>query len=299
MGRKAKPLQQQVEILQRRGMRVDDPEKARQILLEIGWFRMSLYWFPFETRWPDLSASHHQFKEGTTFRDALLLYAFDFNLRNMLLMPIERIETAFRTYMIYHVSTRYPESPAWFVDKDVVSASSARSFERVIYNPLKRQNPHIQMHHKRFPKDKFAPAWKTLEFMTLGTMCNLYSALNSPNLRQDVARHFGVHQESIFTDYLAVIRDLRNLCAHGNVLYSYRPQQIRRGPAQQGKNAPQRNLCGALGVVDYFLRSISVRLLEEYRRDLDGLVSKFAVTSGTRHVLGRISGFRLPPFSAE
>ena len=136
MGRKAKPLQQQVEILQRRGMRVDDPEKARQILLEIGWFRMSLYWFPFETRWPDLSASHHQFKEGTTFRDALLLYAFDFNLRNMLLMPIERIETAFRTYMIYHVSTRYPESPAWFVDKDVVSASSARSFERVIYSPL-------------------------------------------------------------------------------------------------------------------------------------------------------------------
>ena len=97
MGRKAKPLEEQVSLLMRRGMRVDDPEKAYNILLEIGWFRMSLYWFPFETRYPDMTDSAHRFREGATFRDALLLYAFDFNLRNMLLKYLERIETAFRT----------------------------------------------------------------------------------------------------------------------------------------------------------------------------------------------------------
>lgn len=293
MGRKAKPLQEQVNLLVKRGMRVDDPEKARRILLEIGWYRMSLYWFPFETRYPDLACSVHKFREGVGFDDALMLYAFDFNLRNMLLKPLERIETAFRTYLIYHVSTRYPDSPTWFADRHVVSPRHAESFERIIYGPLRRKNPHIILHHRRFPKDKFAPAWKTLEFTTLGTICNLYTALNSQNLRIDIARHFGVHQEGIFNDYLDVVRDLRNLCAHGNLLYNYRPPQIRRGPALDGKTAPPQNLYGALGIVEYFLKSISTRLLEEYRTGLASLLREFGTTPGTRHVLSHIAGFRL------
>ncbi|MDE5957622.1 MAG: Abi family protein [Muribaculaceae bacterium] len=292
MGRKAKPIEEQIRLLQKRGMRVDDPRKATEILLEIGWFRMSLYWFPFETRYPDMGDSTHRFRDGTTFRDALLLYAFDFNLRHMLLKPLERIETAFRTYMIFHVSTRYPDSPAWFADRKVVGAEQAKSFERVIYNPLKRQNAHIMLHHRRFPKDKFAPAWKTLEFMTLGTMCNLYESLTSSQLRQDIARHFGVHQEGVFTQYMDVIRSLRNLCAHGNVLYSFRPPVLRRGPAWGGQQPPC-NLAGALGVMEHFLGMISPRLTTEYRDSLSSLLHQFTATPGTRHVLSRISGFRL------
>ena len=293
MGRKAKPLQEQVDLLIRRGMRVDDPERARQLLLEIGWFRMSMYWFPFETRYPDNMSDVHHFREGVSFRDALLLYAFDFNMRNALLKPLERIETAFRTYMIHLVSTRYPDSPAWFCDKRVVGPRQANSFERMVYLPLKRQNPHIQLHHRRFTADRFAPAWKTLEFVTLGMMCNLYESLCSSGLRNDVARHFGIHQEGIFRDYMEVIRGLRNICAHGNVLYSYRPPQLRRGPAFEGRQAPPQNLYGALGVVEHFLKIISPRLLEEFRKQTEGYIREFAVTASTRHVLGRISGLKI------
>ncbi|MDE6010282.1 MAG: Abi family protein [Muribaculaceae bacterium] len=292
MGRKAKPLQEQVALLEKRGMRVDDPEKARRILLEIGWYRMSMYWFPFETRYPDMASAEHRFRDGTCFEDALLLYAFDFNLRNMLLRPLERIEVAFRTYMIHLVSTRYPDSPAWFTDRRVVTSSQAKSFERMIYTPLRRQNAHIQLHHRRFPQDKFAPAWKTLEFVTLGTMCNLYTSLTSSNLRLDIARHFGVGQEGIFTDYMGVIRGLRNICAHGGVLYSFRPGQVRRGPAFDGRQSPPQNLAGALGIVEHFLKIISPRVHDEYRADLAALLRKFSAMSGTRHVLTRIAGFR-------
>lgn len=237
MGRRAKPLQDQVALLQKRGMLVHNPEKARQILLEIGWYRMSFYWFPFERRYPDVMNPTHEFRPQTTFEDALMLYAFDFNLRNALLKPLERIETAFRTFIIYHVSTRYPESPAWFADQHVVGKTQAQSFERVIYNPLKRNNPEIMLHHRRFPRDKFAPAWKTLEFMTLGTMCNLYESLANHNIKHDIARHFGVDSESIFENYMEVIRGLRNICAHGNVLYSYRP---RRSGAALSSREPRR-----------------------------------------------------------
>lgn len=299
MGRKAKLLEEQVELLVRRGMRVSDPERARQLLLEIGWFRMSLYWFPFETRWPDMRSDVHRFREGTDFHDILLLYAFDFNLRNALLKPLERIETAFRTFMIHRVSTHYPDSPTWFADPVVVGPTQARNFERAIYYPLRRTNPHIQLHHIRFPKDRFAPAWKTLEFTTLGTMCGLFDSLKSTQLRHEIARHFGVAQEGVFSDYMEVIRGLRNICAHGNVLYSFRPAQVRRGPAGGGKEAPARNLRGALQIMEHFLGVISERLLMEYRRELSALLDEFATTRGTRYVLGHISGLRLPPVSVK
>lgn len=295
MGRKAKPLQEQVDLLIKRGMRVEDPERARQLLLEIGWFRMSLYWFPFETRYPDIKSEVHKFREGANFNDALMLYAFDFNLRNMLLKPLERIETAFRTFMIYRVSTRYPESPFWFSDRHVVSSTQAKGFERAVYLPLKRQNKHIQLHHMRFPKDRFAPAWKTLEFTTLGTMCSLYTSLNSSQLRQDIARHFGVSQESVFSNYMEVVRELRNICAHGNVLYSFRPPIMQRGPAMGGKAVPPQNLAGSLKVIEHFLSVISERLLKEFRFDLQNLLVKFAVTPWIRQVLTQITGFHIPP----
>lgn len=291
MGRKAKPLQEQVNKLIKRGMIVRDPEKARKLLLEIGWYRLSMYWFPFETRYPDRMNPIHEFRRGTLFEDALLLYAFDFNLRNALLKPLERIETAFRTYMIYAVSSRYPDRPEWFADPKVVDPVHARQFERSVYVPLKRIQPEIQLHHRRFPHDKFAPAWKTLEFMTLGGMCTLFDSLNSDSLRLDIARHFGVHSLEVFCSYMDVIRTLRNLCAHGSILYSYKPDAILRGPALGGTATPPRNLRGAMAVVEYFLSVISIRLQKELNADLKSLLSDFSRSPGTAKVLRHISGF--------
>lgn len=296
MGRKAKPLQAQVELLRKRGMIIENAEQARNLLIEVGFYRMSFYWFPFETRYPDRLDPHHEFRPGTTFRDALMLYAFDFNLRNALLKPLERIETAFRTYLIYAVSTAYPDSPCWFTDRHIVGDTQAKNFERTIYVPLKHNNSEIQLHHRRFPRDKFAPAWKTIEFMTLGSVCNIYSTLTNHNLKHTIATHFGVFQESVFENYLEIIKSLRNICAHGNVLYAYRPQPIRSNDCRQERyqNIPS-NLRGALNVVEHFLEVISPRLHKEFRRELASIVKEFSTSSGTLRVLKKISGLNPRP----
>lgn len=291
MGRKAKPLQAQIELLRKRGMIIENAERARNLLIEIGFYRMSFYWFPFETRYPDRLDPHHEFLPGTTFNDALMLYAFDFNLRNALLKPLERIETSFRTFLIYAVSTTYPDSPCWFTDRHIVGDAQAKNFERTIYMPLKRNNVEILLHHRRFPHDKFAPAWKTIEFMTLGSVCNIYSSLTNHNLKHTIATHFGVFQESVFENYLEIIKSLRNICAHGNVLYSYRPQSIRRNNRDHDntQNNPS-NLRGALNIIEDFLEVISPRLHKEFRRELNAIVKEFSTSPGTLQVLKKISG---------
>ncbi len=289
MGKRAKPINQQLDLLRKRGMRIGDESKIRGFILEIGWYRLSLYWFPFEMRYPDVMSGEHRFVEGTRFEDALMLYAFDFNLRNLLMRMIERVETSFRTYVIYSVSNRYPESPYWFADPDVVSRQQANNFERTIYNPMRKVNEDIILHHKRFPRDRFAPAWKTLEFVTFGAISSLYASLRSEHLRNEISRHFGVNNPDIYDNYLEAIRALRNSCAHGNVLYSFTsPCELRRGPVDLPYGT--RNLGATIRVLEYLLRQVSPRAASELKQEVAKLIEKFNDSALIDRVFRNIAG---------
>ena len=288
MGKRAKSIESQIELLRRRGMRVDGPRRAAGFVLEIGWYRLSLYWFPFEIRYPNPMDDGHRFRPGTRFEDALSLYAFDFRMRHMLLPALERVETAFRTFVIYTVSNRYPDSPYWFADPAVVEPHQARNFERSIYQPMRRLNDDIRLHHRRFPRDKLAPAWKTLEFMTFGGMLTLFDSLNSQPLKAEISQHFGVRDPNIFLNYLEALLALRNSCAHGNVLYSFHtPSPLRPGPADTPHG---RNLGATLKTLCWLLQQISPRVAKETRHNARDLKAQFAVSPLVADVLAHISG---------
>lgn len=46
--------------------------------------------------------------------------------------------------------------------------------------------------------DKYAPAWKTLEFMTLGGIIHLFKAINDQQIRRNISEHFNVCQLKVF-----------------------------------------------------------------------------------------------------
>ncbi|MDE5641906.1 MAG: Abi family protein [Muribaculaceae bacterium] len=49
-----------------------------------------------------------------------------------------------------------------------------------------------------------------------------------------IANEFGVKKLPTFENYLNLIKDLRNTCAHANVLYDFTPEKsIRKGPAMK------------------------------------------------------------------
>ena len=83
MGNIAKTVDEQISLLQSRGMIIDNIEKAKEVLLDVGYYRLGFYWFPFEKSFPQKHHRVHKFKEKTDFDDAVKLYYFDFNLRNI------------------------------------------------------------------------------------------------------------------------------------------------------------------------------------------------------------------------
>lgn len=291
MGRKAITLDEQIALLRSRGMIITDENKAKEVLFDVGYFRLGFYWFPFETDYPNKHHRSHLFKGDANFDNAVRLYYFDFNLRNILLKPLSRIEIAFRTKVAYLVSNANVNSPTWFADTAVVSRQQANSFKSKVYDQILKKSPLIALHHRHHINDKFAPAWKTLEFMTLGEVVHLFKSIKDERIKSEVAKCFGINKLVTFQNYLDLIKNLRNTCAHGNVLYDFSPEKsIRKGPAMMKGVGENQNLNGALRVVLYMMKQVSVNRYNELLADIDALIEKYGAFPEVHHILTTISG---------
>ncbi len=286
MGKIATTLDEQISLLRSRGMIIKDEEKAKEVLLDVGYYRLGFYWFPFETTYPDKNKRSHSFVPGTDFDNAVKLYYFDFELRNILLKYLSRIEINFRTLLIYHASNEYKTSPAWFADPAVMNSSYIASFDSKVYTFKFKQKPTIAQHHRRYKRDKYAPAWKTLEFLTLGNIITIYSSLNNENLKLKIAKQFGIDYVVVFENYINLILNVRNACAHGNILYDFAPiHSIRKGPAMMKKVGENQNLNGALQIVQYLVKQVSKNRYNDFRKELRKLLHKYNKYDAIKQIL--------------
>lgn len=271
MAKSATTIDQQLDLLKSRGLTVKDADKAREILLDIGYYRLGFYLFPFEKSYPELRNRTHEYVEGASFEDAVNLYYFDFDLRLLLMRYLNRIEIAFRTSLIYNLSNKYNTNPVWFVSPVVVNSPYAREFERKVYTSDFKRNPVIHRHHQNNPNDRFAPAWKTLEFMTFGAVMKLYEQLKERDDKIFVAHEFGIRQVVTFESYMHTIRQVRNACAHGLLLYDLRlPQAIRRGPAAYN-SSERNNIIGAIRVISNIMGTISANRADDMSKQIKSL----------------------------
>ena len=279
MAKSATTIDQQLDLLKSRGLAVNDENKAREILLDVGYYRLGFYLFPFEKSYPELRNRTHEYIKDASFEDAVNLYFFDFDLRLLLMRYLNRIEIAFRTSLIYNLSNKYNPNPVWFVSPGVVNRPYAHEFEHKVYTSDFKRNPIIHRHHLNNPNDRFAPAWKTLEFMTFGAVMKLYEQLKDREDKIFIAHKFGIRQVVTFESYMHTIRQVRNACAHGLLLYDLRlPQAIRRGPAAYNPSE-RNNIIGAIRVINYIMGKISANRANDMSMQIKNLYENLCSTS--------------------
>ena len=277
--KKAKSIKQQIELLSSRGVLISDKEKAKEILLDIGYYRLGFYFFPFEKTYPQSDRRTHEVVEGTRFEDAVSLYYFDFDLRNILNRYLTRVEVAFRTYLTYYMSLKYQDDPLWFVSPVVVRQSFIDDFDNKVYrSETFRRNVQIKRHHQIHPSDKYAPAWKTIEFMTFGSVLKLYKSIDNMDDKRTIAKHFGVGKVSVFESFMSTIHTLRNKCAHGAAMFDLTlPDGISlKGPRLDLQGQDCQSLKGALAVLSYIMSQISMNRSKELTNELASLYKRFS-----------------------
>lgn len=291
MVKQALSIEDQLSLLKSRGLVVIDELKAKEVLADIGYYRLGFYLFPFEQTYPDLHHRTHIYNAGTRFGDAVKLYYFDFELRNLLLKYISRIEVNFRTILTYEGSMEYKPDSYWFVNPACVDGSFIAAFDNVVYNKAFKKNPTIKRHHKKHPRDKYAPAWKTIELMTLGENVTLYSALLDYNVKQRISRRFGIKYVNVFENYIELVRILRNTCAHGSVLFDFKPfKRIKSGPADLQNQAEYMNLHGSIKVVRYLLKQVSANREHDMAIELQKILDKYNSYPVIADILSKCGG---------
>ena len=292
--KKATTVDEQIAILRERGMIISNEVKAKETLLDIGYFRLGFYCFPFECDYPNKNNRTHKYITNTKFEDVVELYYFDCDLRNILMRYINRIEINFRTYLTYFVSNKYNDSPTWFADPIIVNSQYANSFEKHVYDETFRATPIIKRHHKHHINDKYAPAWKTIEFMTFGSILKLFENLKSNIVKSEIAKHYGIKSVNTFLNYMEMIKVIRDTCAHSGVLFDISlPLSIAKGPISTLDDTRKNNLQGSLLVIKYILKQISENRANEMESQLNKLLMKVKLSQVNKNIIEQCSGFNL------
>jgi abortive infection bacteriophage resistance protein len=270
--KQATTVQEQIEKLKERGLLLDmDEKKTKEILNDIGYFRLGFYCFPFEKNYPNKERRTHEYKEGSKFSDVVHLYYLDVDLRNILSRYINRIEINFRTTIIYQVSNQYKNCSTWFIDPSVMEKKFIDDFDNKLYTDTFRRNPIIKNHHAKYINDKYAPAWKTLEFFTFGTMVNIYKNIKENDLKQKIAACYNIHNEKTFANYFNAIVEIRNICAHGNTLFDHAlARQLKKGPAVVPVTTSNAHKpYSAIQIIAYILKSISINRANDMQKEIN------------------------------
>lgn len=288
MGNVATTVEEQIDKLCSRGMIMDlDIVKVKEILLDIGHYRLGFYRHPFKID------KKHNLKKGTKFSDILSLYYLDVDLRSLLIKYLNRIEANFKTNLIYFVSNKNKHNNKWFVDSNVVSVDFIEGkykiykggvksdrryggFKKSVYtDSFKYNNSPLRKHHKKYKNCKYAPAWKTIEFLTFGQAFTTFISLLNNDLKKEISSVYGIQSVTKFENYIRTLVDLRNACAHGNVLFDYQSKNaITSIPFLNIEKESNQSIASCVQVLTHFVGEVSLNRKTDFLNEINSVFVK-------------------------
>lgn len=287
MGKKAITVEAQIQKLISRGMVMDwGIPKAKEILLDIGYYRLGFYWNPFEID------ENHNLQPNTKFSDVVKLYYLDSDLKHILNKAINRIEINFKTQLIYYTSIKYDKNPTWFADRKIIKREYVDGFKYHYTKKFKSDNKPIRNHHKKYINDIYAPAWKTLEFLTFGSVITLYKSILNKQLKETIANQYNLKSIKVFENFLLTILFIRNICAHSDLLFdSNTPKEISTTPIITFNNNNRHCLDSSIKVILYFLAEISTSRHDIIKNEIDTLFNDFKKNDTIRDIIKNKIGY--------
>ena len=198
-----------ISILQNRGLDCSDIDNAIDILSSIGYYRLSGYFYPFLLT-PE---SEHIFKPGSTSGNALMLYEFDRELRQLVFNQIERIEVAVRSAIV-NIACAETNDVFWLTNR--THFANADKFEKtmsLIDKELQTSREDFITHFKQTYEDQYPPSWMIAEIIPLGTLTRIYDNIASNRIRKKIAKHFCL-TIPVFMSWMTVVTLTRNSCCH-------------------------------------------------------------------------------------
>ena len=219
-----KTIQEQISILESKGLIIDDYLFTEDILIRENYFFISGYRHLFLK-----SPKDRNFIKGTTFRELYALFNFDRQVRNIVFKNLLIIENNLKSIISYQLSKKYG-----FREKDYLRPENFTKVpdkQRQLNDTLKKMKRQIRVNGAQHSATShylknygYIPLWVVVKVLSFGIVGELYSVMERED-QEEIAKIYDLSINNLLT-YLPILSNYRNLCAHEDILYDHRTQKI-------------------------------------------------------------------------
>lgn len=252
---------------------IEDHDYARVMLKQIGYFSLiGGYKTPFK------NPTTKKYEDGTRFEDIVALYDFDENLRELFLKYILKIERHIRALLSYHFTEKHGEQQCEYLNSAnyAMNRRNANGINRLVStlgNLANHNSDYPYINHQRQVYGN-VPLWVLFNGVTFGSLSKFYS-FTTQDIQTKVAKNFDKVNRKQLEQYLSVITKFRNVCAHGERLFSYQTRNdIPDTELHRKLEIPRNGTQYAMGKRDLFAVVIAFRYLlpnEDFKQFKAGL----------------------------
>jgi len=223
MNKDFKTIEEQIVILEYKGLIIEDKEFASHVLLRENYFFLNGYRHLFLK-----SNNDRRFIEGTTFEEIYSLFLFDRQFRNIIFKNLLIIENNLKSLTSYQLSKKYGYKESDYLKPKNFTSNPEKV--RQVNDLIKKMKRQV---HTNAPQHAatmhyvnnygYIPLWVLMKVLSFGIVSEMFAILKRED-QKAIADIYGIEVDSLI-NYLPILANYRNLCAHEDIVYEHKTQR--------------------------------------------------------------------------
>ena len=219
-----KNLDEQVEIFRYKGLVINDEFYAKEVLLRENYFFLNGYRHLFMK-----SSTNKKYIEGTTFEELYSLFLFDRQFRNIIFKNLLIIENNIKSIISYQLSKKYGYKENDYLKPKNFTGQKTK--QKQVLDLIKKMKRQVRVNGSQHSATLhylnnygYIPLWVLVKVLSFGIVSELYSVLKIED-QMAIANIYNVEVKD-FINYLPILANYRNLCAHEDILFENKTQRM-------------------------------------------------------------------------
>lgn len=213
--------QQIDKLIKEKNLRIDDIAYAKEVLRQTSYYSLI-------GGYKDIfkNSTTKKYKDGTRFEDIVELYYYDEGLRQLFLKYLIKVENEIKSEVSYYFTEKKGDNQSAYLDiknYNYVGKKNQRDINSLInilrsYVTKSTDYQYINHAQKKYGN---VPLWVLTNALTFGNISKMYMLL-SQDIQSRISKNYLGINESQMVSILTVLVKFRNVCAHGERLFTYK-----------------------------------------------------------------------------
>lgn len=252
--------QQLHKLQQEKGLLIPDITSATQTLEQLSYYSLiGGYKQLFK------HAPSQKYQYGVTFDELVAFYYFDEELRSLFLKYILHVERHIKSLLSYYFCEKHGESDTEYlnINNYALNKKNYAKINRMVHSmkkaiTLPSRYTYISHHAMTYGN---VPLWVAMNAFTFGQVSKMYQYITN-DVQYKISQKFDYITERELHQFITVLARCRNVCAHGERLFSFKINEtIPDTPLHQKLQIRQINNYYVCGKQDLFAVVIALRYL--------------------------------------